>query len=380
MAAEQSGEPHRSAESKENAPGHSSRGIISEHVFIRRMVIATSIVALFIILFLLLAYAPDALILTFGAVWFGCLLHFAALTTTRWTGLSQRWSLTVVVALLVLLMLGFFLLLGWQLAGRIDELASNLSEAADAALEQLEAAFPQVQTLLKRTSPAKAAQVVFGGKSTSAVTGLLATPFGFVIDVLYIFFTGLYLAASPQMYRDGFVALVPVQHRKKFRHVCNEAGEALWKWTLARVASMAIIGCLAWIGLALLGIPMSATLAVLTALFEFIPNIGPILSLIPPMLLSMSKGPYLPLYVILLYTGIQFVESYLVTPIIHQREDNLPAALVIAVQLLFGILFGLLGVAFAMPITLVAMLFIQRFYIERGLEDTDEEREIGTHS
>jgi predicted PurR-regulated permease PerM len=142
---------------------------------------------------------------------------------------------------------------------------------------------------------------------------------------------------------------------------------------------MGIIGLLVWLGLTVLGIPMAATLAALATLFEFIPNIGPILALGPPTLLAMSKGAYMPLYVILLFTGIQFIETYLVTPLIHQREDNLPAAIVIAVQLLFGILFGLLGVAFAMPIALVAMLFIQRFYIERALENTDEERELGTH-
>ncbi len=364
----------------DSSPPASVRGTLDEHAFMRRTLIAVSIVALFVVLFLLLIYVPDALLLTFAAVWFGSVLRFSALTIARWTGLSDRWSLAIVVVVLIALIVGFCVLLGVQLAGRIDELASNLAEAASSVMKTVEDQFPQLKGMLKRTTPEKAAQVVLGGKSTSTVGSLLATPFGFVVNVLYIFFTGLYLAASPRMYREGLVALVPMQHRNKFRHVCNEAGEALWKWTIARVASMTIIGVLAWIGLALLGIPMSPTLAVLTALFEFIPNIGPILSLIPPTLLSVSKGPYMPLYVILLYTGIQFVESYLVTPIIHQREDNLPAALVIAVQLLFGLLFGLLGVAFAMPITLVAMLFIQRFYIERGLEDTDVERELGKHS
>lgn len=367
-------------DSEELTAGASRSSAASEHTFIRRTVIAASIISLFVVLFLLLAYAPDALILTFAAVWFGCVLHFAALAVTRWTGLSDRWSLALVVSVLILLIVGFFVLLGWQLAGRIDELASNLSKAAESVVKQVQDQFPQVQGLMRRVSPEKAAQAVLGGQSSTTVGSLLATPFGFVVNVLYIFFTGLYLAAAPRMYRDGLVALLPVGHREKFRHVCNEAGEALWGWTLARIASMTIVGVMSWIGLALLGIPMAALLSVLTALLVFIPNIGPILSLLPPMLLAVSKGPYMPLYVVLLYTGIQLVESYLITPIIHEHEDNLPAALVIAVQLLFGILFGLLGVAFAMPIALVAMLFIQRFYVERGLEDTDEEKELGSQS
>lgn len=352
---------------------------LSEHAFIRRTLIAVSIVAMFVVLFLLLIYAPDALLLTFAAVWFGSVLHFAALAISRWTGLAERWSLTIVVALIILMAMGFFGLLGWQLAGRINELVSNLSEAGQSVIKKVEEQFPQLRGLMKRTPPEKAAQVVLGGQSSTTVGGLLATPFGFAVNVLYIFFTGLYLAGNPRLYRDGLVALVPVRHRNKFRRVCDQAGRALWKWTIARVASMVLIGVLSWIGLALLGIPMAPILGVLTALLVFIPNIGPILALAPPMLLAVSKGPYMPLYVLLLYTAIELFESYLITPIIHEREDNLPAALVIAAQLLFGLLFGLLGVAFAMPIALVAMLFIQRFYVERGLEDTDEERELGTH-
>ncbi|MBA3312252.1 MAG: AI-2E family transporter [Planctomycetota bacterium] len=351
-----------------------------EPLFIRKTLIVASIVSAFVVAFLLLAYAPDALILTFAAVWFGCVLHFAAKTLSRWTRLPERWSLTVVVSILILLTVGFFALLGWQLAGRIDELATNLQESVQSLLKNVEKQFPQVKGLIRRTPPEKAAQVVLGGQTGSTVSGLLATPVGFAINVLYIFFTGLYLAASHRMYLNGLVALVPVHRRAKVRHVCDEAGEALWGWTLARIASMVLVGVLSWIGLALLGIPMAAVLAVLTALLVFIPNIGPVLSLLPPMLLAMSQGAYAPLYVVALYTGIQLVESYLITPIIHQHEDNLAAALVIAVQLLFGILFGLLGVAFAMPIALVAMLFVQRFYVERGLEGTNVERELGKHS
>lgn len=362
------------------SPTASVGGTLTEHAFIRRTLIAVSIVAVFVVGFLLLAYAPSAVLLTFAAIWFGCVLHFAALTVARWTGLTERWSLTIVVVLFVVLCVGFFALLGWQLVGRIDELTRNLSEAVDTVVKRVEGQFPQLWSKLRRTPPQEAAQVVLGGQTTPTVAGLLATPFGLVINVLYIFFTGLYLAVNPRMYRNGLVALMPVRVRRKFRHVCDEAAETLWKWTLVRLVSMVLIGVLAWIGLTLLGIPMAATLATVTALFEFIPNIGPILALAPPMLLSISQGPYAPLYVLLLYAGIQFVESYLITPILHQREDNLPAAIIIAVQLLFGLLFGLLGVAFAMPITLVAMLFIQRFYVERGLEDTDEERKLGTHS
>ena len=69
-------------------------------------------------------------------------------------------------------------------------------------------------TLRPGWSAAEAAPVgarsVVSGRSGSSVTTLLMTPFGLLINTLFIFFTGVYLAYSPQMYRDGFVALFPV--------------------------------------------------------------------------------------------------------------------------------------------------------------------------
>lgn len=335
--------------------------------FARLAVTATAIVSVFTAGFLLLAFAPSAVILTFAAIWFGSVLYHAAAAVGRWTRLPFKWALTAVIALVVAAAIGFVALLGVQIAAEIGELVRNLGEARDRLTEQLKD-YPQLRRLVERPpSPEKAAEAVSGQSGTSVAT-LLTTPLGFVVNVLFIFFTGAYLAAAADMYAGGFTRLFPVDRRAKIRRTLSESGEALWHWTLARLFSMALVGVLAGVGLALLGIPMAATLGIATALFVFVPNVGPVLATIPPLLLSFSQGGWTPLYVLLLYIGIETIESWIITPIIHQKEDALPAAITIVAQLLFGVLFGLLGVTFAMPIALVAMLFVQRFYVERGLE------------
>lgn len=352
----------------------------SNHLaFVHKVTLATAIVSAFTAAFLLLAFAPSAIILTFAAVWFACVLYHAAAALARWTRLSEPWAIGLVLAAVVAAAIGFVALLGMQIATQINDFVENLSDAATQLRRQLED-FPQLQQYLERPrSPEQVVQVV-GGKSGSSVAALLMTPFGLLVNTLFIFFTGVYLAFSATMYRDGFVALFPVHQRRKVRRVCSEAGYALWRWTLVRLFSMTIIGLAAGIGLWLLGVPMAATLGVTTALFQFVPNVGPVLAAIPPLLLSFGTGTWTPLYVLLLYIGIELVESYLITPILHQKEDALPAAITIVAQLLLGLLFGLLGVTFAMPIALIAMIFLQRFYVERGLEGTDEERPIGAQA
>lgn len=340
----------------------------SESQFVWRVLTGLALTSLFLAGFLWLGFAPSTFFLTFAAIWFGCVLHHAARLLVRWTAMGDRMAMTIVVVLLVGLVVCFFALLGFQIASRINELAGNLADAVEQVLQQLDEQFPQFRTMWDALSSGKAARMVMQGASGSTVASWLASPFGFVVNVLFIFFTGLYLATSPAMYRDGLVVLFPPRHQERLRSVMNEMGEALWGWTLARLASMVLVGVMSWVGLLVLGIPMAATLAIFTAIVVFIPNIGPAISLVPPMLLGVSEGPWVPVYVLVLYTAIQMVESYLITPIIHEHEDNLPAALVITGQLVLGVLFGLLGVAFAMPLILVVKIAVERLYLRRALE------------
>jgi predicted PurR-regulated permease PerM len=85
-------------------------------------------------------------------------------------------------------------------------------------------------------------------------------------------------------------------------------------------------------------------------------------------LIALSDGATQAMYVALLYLGIQFVEGYVLTPLIEQRSVRLPPALTISAQVLLGVLIGPLGIVFATPLTAVLVVVIKRLYVEDTLE------------
>lgn len=89
------------------------------------------------------------------------------------------------------------------------------------------------------------------------------------------------------------------------------------------------------------------------------PYLGPIAAAIPAVLIGLAQSPTMALYVVLVYIGIQTLESYLITPQFVQRAINVPAAGVLMVQLLFGVFFGILGVAFASPISATILTIVK---------------------
>ena len=343
--------------------------------FTRRVWKVAAIAALVVASFLVLAYAPEAALLVFAAVWFGAALRHPSAKLADKLGCADNTGLGVVVTVLVAALLAAVVFAGWRVSGKVDELTSNLGEARGAVERQLqERGMSGVVDAVP--DPIKIVGGLMGSGGTSGQSPaqrVLTAPLTFGVYALFIFFAGLFLAINPREYRDGAVGLFPEHQRDKLRGVMDTCGDALWSWSKARATAMAITGVLTGLALWALGIPMAFTLAVLTALLVFIPNIGAVLAAIPPLLLAFGpdQGAYTPLWVLLAYVGVQLVESYIITPNVIREGTGVPPALVISAQLVFGILFGALGVLFATPIVLVTMIFVTRYWVHGGLGDTE---------
>ena len=137
---------------------------------------------------------------------------------------------------------------------------------------------------------------------------------------------------------------------------------------------MAAVGVLSYVGLLILGVPLALGLAVLTALLEFVPYIGPVLAAVPVILMALTESPATALYAVLLYVAIQLVESNVISPVVQQRAVFLPPALTILFQALMGVLFGLLGILLATPIAAASLVAVQRLYVRDVLGDDGEQR------
>jgi predicted PurR-regulated permease PerM len=204
---------------------------------------------------------------------------------------------------------------------------------------------------------------------TSVVASFFTTTFGALGNSVVVLFLGLFLAISPDWYANGLIRLFPVHRRERAREVLEATGNALGSWLIAKLTTMTVIGVLTTLGLWLLGIDLALVLGVIAALLSFIPNIGPIASVIPAALIALVTGPEKALYVLLLYAAVQTAESYLLTPMLQQHMVDLPPALLLTMQVLLGVLAVILGVILAVPLTAAGMIMVKMWYVEDMLGD-----------
>jgi predicted PurR-regulated permease PerM len=188
-----------------------------------------------------------------------------------------------------------------------------------------------------------------------------------------VFAIGIYFAIEPGLYRRGFIKLLPLADRRRAHEVIDATGNTLWWWIIGVMISMATIGVLTTIGLWILGIPLAPTLGLLTGLLAFIPNFGPILSAIPPMLLGLMISPMDAFYVVMLYLIVQAIESNIVTPQVQKRTVSMPPVLGMVGQLLFGVFFGFLGLLLATPLVAAIIVLVKMLYVEDVLGDKENE-------
>jgi predicted PurR-regulated permease PerM len=182
---------------------------------------------------------------------------------------------------------------------------------------------------------------------------------------LIVVFLSIYLAADPQLYRRGVLALLPDRRRTHGALVMDRVTVVLRRWLVTQLIAMLVIGVVTTVVLLLLKVKAAFALGVLAGLFEFIPTVGPLLSAIPGVAMGFLDSPEKAATVALAYWGIQFLENHILIPLLMKGGMDLPPALTVITQALLALVFGFLGLMVAVPLLATVMVMVQVLYVEQ---------------
>lgn len=191
---------------------------------------------------------------------------------------------------------------------------------------------------------------------------------GAVADALVIIFAGIFLVVQPRYYRIGALKLFPESKRDLVADAMEHSRKALRLWLGAQLVSMVVVGVLTGAGLWLLGVPFAIALGLISALLEFIPFAGPTVAAFVGILVALMVSPELALYAAGVYFAVQQAEGLVIYPLLQQHSVDLPAALLLLALVAFALLFGVLGVVFAAPLTVVTYVLVKRLYVVEALQ------------
>jgi predicted PurR-regulated permease PerM len=327
--------------------------------YVQKLLIAVAVGALALIIY----RWHHVFLLAFGATLVAVVLRSLADPIRRRTPLSASASLGVAVTgvVLVLVALGWFV--GAQVSSQLTQLEAALPAAWLAAQQQI-SAYSAGQWLLARLhSGASIGGIGPVADRIGHATGVGVHAIGeFVVVVV----AGVYFAAQPKLYREGLLKLAPPSARPRLTEAVEACGVALRKWLFGAGVAMLAMGVLTAVGTALLGLPAPIALGLLSGVAEFVPIVGAAVSAIPGLLLAATLGPQLFVWTLVFYVAVHQFEGHVLIPLIQRRVVAVPPALTLFSVVGFGVLFGPVGVVFATPLAVVALVLIQHLYLREA--------------
>lgn len=272
------------------------------------------------------------------------------------------------ITLLLLLLAGFFILVVPPFLTQLQDLATLAPEG----LERLrgwsswlrdiipEQFVQEIRTWRGLTEQLRSLTFNLFGNFLTLFTNSL----GVLLNVLIVLVLTIMLLASPTPYRQGFTLLFPASYRPRVEEILQKCERSLGGWVTGTLANMLIISVLNAIALLILQVPLALANGVLSGVLTFIPNIGPTLSTIPPILLALLDSPGKAIAVLIAYIAIQQLESNVLTPLIMQKQVSLLPAVTLASQLVFASFFGFLGLFLALPLLVVTQVWVKELLVK----------------
>jgi predicted PurR-regulated permease PerM len=301
-----------------------------------------------------------AILLAFGAFLTAILLGSLGGIIARWTYVSEK----VGLALATVLVIAVFGLTAWRFGSQLTSEFSSVMRQVDAGQQALQSIFAQhVGGNLGSTVAAKGSSFI-----TSLVADLASLGLRFLEALVVLVITAIYLAAQPQLYSRGIIAMFRPQSRPRVREMIDLVETALRRWLLGQLVLMLIVGVLTLVALLIIGIPDAAALALIAGLAEIVPYVGPFISAVPALLVALTLGWWPVLWTALAYLVVHLIEGYLAAPLLERHFITIPPALILIGIVAVDLVFGTAGIVLAAPITVVIYVLIKANYVEDPLE------------
>jgi len=197
------------------------------------------------------------------------------------------------------------------------------------------------------------------------VINLFSNLFGIFALIIITF----YLLVERKNLNKYLLILFGEGQEKKAEEFVDKVEKRLGDWVRGEFILMSTIGLMTFIGLTLLGVEVALPLAILSGLLEIVPNIGPIISAVPAMLVGLTVSPVMTLAIAALYLLVQQSENSFITPKVMQKTVGVNPLITILALTIGGKIGGIMGAVLAIPFLLVVQVISVELFSSKRFQN-----------
>lgn len=274
---------------------------------------------------------------------------------------------------------GLVALLAWGtplLVGQVKDLASQGPAMEQQITKWEEWLHTQMGMQVNIPSPSQLFSGGGGGGEGGAakVMGQAASLLEILFVPLVLFFGALFALASPNDHLlTPMMRALPEGLRLAWYRIFQLLGERIMGWLKGVGTAMVGVGALSVVAFYLIGVPNALLLGLLNGLLEFIPLAGPWIGGLSATMVAFMVDPTKGMWTAIAALAIQQIEANIITPWAMAHNAEIHPFVTLFALVLFGSVFGFLGVLLALPLVLLVWTLVQVLWVERAI-DTDRER------
>lgn len=274
---------------------------------------------------------------------------------------TRRFPRWLAILLLYLVLLGVITGIGFLVFPPLIRQARQLANSLPEMFDRSQTFLLDNGILTQRLSwkeVVSRAPVGNGGEAVTtvlgAITGVIGGLFGFFTILILTF----YLLVDSAQLRASLIRMFPPSRRARADAASRDITVKVSAWLGGQLLLGGIIGATSALGLWLLGIPFFYVLALISAIGELIPVIGPVIAAIPAVAVAATVSLNKVLLVVLFFVIQQQVENHLLVPKVMQRQVGISAVTVIVALLIGGKLLGIVGALLAVPTAAIIQVLV----------------------
>jgi len=281
--------------------------------------------------------------------------------------LVEKWKLPRPAAVLVvyLVLLGVFALLVTLLVSPIVSEVNTLVHQLPTYQHQVSDAVTTIQQRLHIAPNQNLTSQIVGSLNTAkdiliAVSGYVA---GVLINLIVIMILSFLWLVSIDGLKSFVVDLFPLRQQPLAADVLREMGFRMGGYIRATAINMVVVGIASGIAATALGLPSPVLLGIFAGLAAAVPLIGPLVGVVPAVLLGFTISPAYPILVAVVFAVVQLLDANIIVPPLMNRVVALPALTVVLALLIGGTVAGIVGALLAIPLAAAVHVLLVRVVV-----------------
>ena len=185
------------------------------------------------------------------------------------------------------------------------------------------------------------------------------------LQVFLILLASAYFLYDYPKFIANFQRYIPVRWRPLANDIGQKADNAIGGYLRGQLLITSLLGVFIWIGLSIIGVPLALAISFLAAIFNLVPYLGPIIGVIPAVLLGFTVSPLAAVLAILVFIIANQIEGNVLSPLILSKSTNLhPVTVLLTIMAGLG-LFGFVGALLAVPIVALIKVILEEYLLQR---------------